>query len=699
MHCARLLVVGFLASTAFVFTGCSKGDGSVDGSVDGAGTIVINEILAVNKAGLADEDGELSDWIELKNIGDEAVALEGWSLTDDRTLPAKWLLPKVDIPPGAFVVVYASGKDRAGTSLHTNFKLNAAGEYLGLYGPADHSFAQSEFAEGFGEQRSDISFGTHDEPGYFYLAPPTPGAENLSSTRVEGAGSGIVLSHAAGLFFEPIELSISGGGNLYYTLDGAVPSPASPAASGSVKLTLSTQVRVLRVPEDGTDNIIQSFMFIRADTSLRNVKSHLPIVVVDSFENDAIDSEGRPRTYSISATAIFEVADSNQEVSLADAPTFVGRTGIHIRGNSTAGYEKKQYSLETWDEQDKDVDVSLLGFPSDSDWVLHAPFSDKTLMRNHLMYQWSREMGRYASRTKFIELYLNKDSERVGAEDYVGVYVLMEKVKQGSERVNVSSLSNSTTAEPDTSGGYLLERGWNFSEDIGIRTQRYDDELQFIYPKAEDINTQQRGYLQQFFDSFEAALSGDSFADSAQGYAKYIDVDSFIDHHLLVEFGRNIDGYVLSTFMHKDRNGLLNMGPIWDYNGALGNPDYFEGDLVNGWHYDNPEFPADNPNGYHWYTRLFEDPAFRARYSARWQELRANVLKDDKLMADIEQAVTALGTAGDRNFERWNILGDYIWPNASGWDERDTFRKEVDYMKDWIRDRAAWIDSELAGSQ
>ena len=698
MRRVRLLVLGFCTLSTMAVMSCSGADDTDAGGTDRAGSVVINEILAANGSGLVDEDGEFSDWIELKNIGASTLSLEGWSLSDDRTKPDKWVLPAVNIAPGAFVVIYASGKDRRDSSLHTNFKLNSDGEYLGLYGPDDRLLAQSEFAEGFGEQRSDISYGTHREAGYFYLATPTPGAENLTSSVVLGAGTGIVMSHQPGLFFEPIELSITGEGKLYYTLDGTVPSASSTLVGDTaISLSQSTQVRVLRVAADGSNHILRSFMFIRADNSLRNVRSHLPMIVVDSFENDGIDNEGRPRTYSISATAVFGLISGAVDVSLADKPTFIGRTGIHIRGNSTASYEKKQYSLETWDEEDKDTKVSLLGLPSDSDWVLHAPFSDKTLMRNHLMYQWSREMGRYASRTRFVELYLNKDSERVGVSDYAGVYVLMEKVKQGSERVNVSSLSSSDTTEPNISGGYMLERGWNFSEDIGIRTQRYDDELQFIYPSAENINVEQRNYLQRYIDSFEAALAGEGFTDAIQGYARYIDVDSFIDHHLLVEFGRNIDGYVLSTFMHKDRNGLLKMGPIWDYNGALGNPDYFEGNLVDGWHYENPEFPADNPNGYHWYTRLFEDPAFRTRYSARWQELRGSVLNDDKLMSDIEETVTHLGVAGTRNFEKWNILGDYIWPNAPGWEERDTFRKEVDYMKSWIQDRAAWMDSQLTG--
>ena len=458
-------------------------------------------------------------------------------------------------------------------------------------------------------------------------------------------------------------------------------------------LNETTELRVFYVPRNGEESFVETFMFIRASPELRNVSSNLPLVVVDAFENQRIDDEGRPRTYYPAALSVWEPSQEETSVSLGQAPAFVGRSGIHIRGNSTADYEKKQYSLETWDENNEML-MSRLGFAKDSDWVLHAPYADKTLMRNHLMYQWSRAIGRYASRTRFIELYLNKDNDTVGPEDYVGVYVFMEKVKQGGQRVQVESLSKSDTEAEKISGGYLLEKGWNFSEQIGIRTATFEDELQFIYPKAEDINTQQRAYLQNFFDSFEATLVSSSFNDPQSGYSNFIDVDSFIDHHLLVEFARNVDGYVLSTFMHKKRDGLLEMGPVWDFNGALGNPDYFEGELVDGWHYENPEFPADNPNAYHWYSRLFEDSGFRDRHAARWRELRQGTLKDEALTADIETVVELLGDARQRNFERWSILGDYVWPNAPGWDERNTFRKEVDYMKSWIRrEPLGWIAS------
>ncbi len=689
MTSIRRIVAGVLWLQLLGLGGCFKEDPSETGAV------VINEFLASNQSGLADEDGERGDWIELKNTGTSVVSLEGWTLTDDPALPEKWVFPVIDIGPESFVVVFASGKDRKTNTLHTNFKLAASGDYLALFKPEDKSNPVSEWNPAYPQQVADIAYGNHSDPGDFYLSPPTPGEENKLSEVVDPFASAFTLSHPPGLFFEPIEVAVQAEGALYFTLDGSMPTADSTPLTAPIALDVTTEVRVFCVPDDGGKSFVETLMYVRASSEIRSNQSHLPMVVVDAFENDSIDDEGRPRTYYPAALVIMEPADASVPTSLNAAPAFVGRSGIHIRGNSTAGYDKKQYSLETWDEDNEDKDVSLMGFPADSDWVLHAPYADKTLMRNHLMYQWSREMGRYASRTQFIELYLNKDNKIVSEQDYVGVYVFMEKVKQGADRVNVESLSKQASTEPEITGGYLLEKGWNFSEEIGIRTSTYEDELQFIYPKAENINSAQRSYLQGFFDSFEASLASSSFDDPLTGYSKYIDVDSFIDHHLLVEFGRNIDGYVLSTFMHKGRDGLLNMGPIWDYNGALGNPDYFEGYRVDGWHFNNPEFPADNPNAYHWYSRLFEDSAFRQRYAARWRELRTSVFKDESMMADIEAVVELLGDARERNFERWSILGDYVWPNAPGWDERDTFRKEVDYMKQWIRDRAAWMDSEL----
>ncbi len=377
-----------------------------------------------------------------------------------------------------------------------------------------------------------------------------------------------------------------------------------------------------------------------------------------------------------------------------------GQAGLHVRGNSSAEeYPKKSYALETRDTANEDLDVSLLGLPAEEDWVLHGPYADKTLMRNALIYRWSNSIGFYASRTVFVELWLEDGGDALDDGDYQGVYVLMEKIKRDEVRVDLADLDPEDLTEPDISGGYLLKRDWIEEGDPAsfLRTPVYRDELVLVDPDGTEITAEQRSWLTDWFGQVETALDGPDFTDPETGYAAWLDVDSFIDHSLIAELGRSVDAYVLSTWLYKDREGPLTMGPVWDYNGGLGNADYFGAEDPEGWHYENEEFPADNPRGFAWYERLLEDPAFRASYAARWAELRQGPLATEVLLADIDAWEAKLAGPAARNFERWEVLGEYVWPNAGGFEERDSFAAEVAYLRDWVEARTAWMDEALLG--
>jgi hypothetical protein len=508
--------------------------------------------------------------------------------------------------------------------------------------------------------------------------------------------STITFSPPGRVFAEPlsVEVSTESTGTLRYTLDGSVPSATSAEIAGPLSITRSTDVRVALFGADGTPADSASQPYLLATSEVAAFQSNLPIVVVETWGEDRIDDEDRPRTY-YPMSSVFIDTNGNGASTPVAAPDFAGRTGMHIRGSSSTSYDKKQYKLETWDEADADTAVSVLGFPAESDWILHAPYSDKSLVRNHFVYTWYDAMGRYAARTKLVEVFLDRDDGVVDMDDYVGVYLFTEKIKRDPNRIDVTKLADTDNSEPEVTGGYVLVRDWDWSPDNGVRTARYEDELQFVYPKPERVTTEQRVYVQTYLDDLESALDGADFADPNTGYAAYIDTDAFIDHHLMVELGRNVDGFVLSTYLYKDRGGLLAMGPVWDYNGALGNADYFGAWDPQGWHHEIPEFPEDNPNGYRWYDRLFQDPAFRSRYAARWRELRTDVLSTERLMADIDAAAALLTDAAARNFERWPILGEYVWPNADGFEERTTYASEIAYLKDWLTQRLLWMDSQL----
>ncbi len=129
----------------------------------GAGPLLISELLAVNDHVLADQDGDSSDWIEIHNPSHDAVSLDGWYLTDDAEDLSQWQFPAVSLEPGAYLLVFASNKDRsvAGAELHTNFKLDGDGEYLALV-QADGATVAHEFAPQYPEQLDDVSYGLAD---------------------------------------------------------------------------------------------------------------------------------------------------------------------------------------------------------------------------------------------------------------------------------------------------------------------------------------------------------------------------------------------------------------------------------------------------------------------------------------------------------------------------------------------------------
>jgi hypothetical protein len=384
--------------------------------------------------------------------------------------------------------------------------------------------------------------------------------------------------------------------------------------------------------------------------------------------------------------------------------SYEGPIGIEIRGASSQTlFPKKSYGFETRDANNEDLNVSLLGFPEEEDWILYGPYSDKSLQRNILIYDLSRDIGMYASRTKFVELTIN--------DTYNGVYVFMEKLKRDSNRIDINKLKDDENSGEDLTGGYILKidktagsnlgEGYNeqnsFKSSYSPPNATLDQEINFLYeyPDAEDITAEQKTYISSYISNFEDALASDDFKDESLGYAPYIDVSSFIDFFLLNEISNNVDGYRLSTFMHKDKNGKLKMGPIWDFNLAFGNVDYCQGGDTNVWAYKfNERCPQDFWQIPFWWQRFMEDPAFVNQLKERWNTLRASTFSETNMNSKIEAYTNSLTKAGaiDTNFQTWNILGTYIWPNKF---VGNTYSDEKEYLKIWVIDRLTWLDSNI----
>ena len=196
-------------------------------------------------------------------------------------------------------------------------------------------------------------------------------------------------------------------------------------------------------------------------------------------------------------------------------------------------------------------------------------------------------------------------------------------------------------------------------------------------------------------NEFESVLYGTNFADPVNGYAKYIDVDSFIDMHIMQELSKNWDGYKYSSFFYKDRNGKLVAGPLWDMNITYGtayygwDPDWYHCS-PEGWHYSQISSSDYNSQ---YYPRLFQDPEFAQKYTDRLNELLNTTFTEEKMMRDMAVLATYLDEAQQRHFARWdNLMGQYIWPEA-WWGQ--TYEEELNIMRNWIHGRLMWIKSQF----
>jgi hypothetical protein len=213
------------------------------------------------------------------------------------------------------------------------------------------------------------------------------------------------------------------------------------------------------------------------------------------------------------------------------------------------------------------------------------------------------------------------------------------------------------------------------------------NEFIYVEPEADELTRAQKNWLRTHLNEFERVLYSPNFRDPTNGYAAFMDTDSFIDHHLLVETTNNIDGFRFSTYYSTDRGGKIKMEPIWDWNLSFGNANGKQGQFAEYWYW-----PQLDDSQYSYFRRLFEDPDFGQRYVDRYAELRGSALSLSNLNARIDRHVAELGDAVTRNFKRWPILGRRIWPNTY---VGQTYEDEINYMKEFTRKRLEWIDRQF----
>ena len=355
-----------------------------------------------------------------------------------------------------------------------------------------------------------------------------------------------------------------------------------------------------------------------------------------------------------------ELLKSQQKVTAhMKTEDYDGPIGIKLRGNSSLGFNQKKYTIETRNADGKEIDVSLLGLPVHSKWVLLAPYNDISMVRDPLAFQLWRDMGHWGPRTVMCELTMDGK--------YRGIYILAEAIKRGTDRVNISKLKKTDTSGRELTGGYLL-RIDTFNEDDatftskvpGIGEGNMSSEVIWscIYPKKKNLQPEQMAYIQSYVDTVEQVIQSDDFADPVKGYARYIDIPSFVDYFIHTELSLNADGYMRSAYFYKEKQredgtgGKLFAGPVWDYNLAYGNANFANADNLEAWCFEGA---SNNPTPAMW-QRLLQDPNFRMAVKKRYLELRKTVLSDKAINAYIDRHAKLLEKAKGHHFQTYPEL-------------------------------------------
>lgn len=662
---------------------------------------LISEFMAANSRTLADSDGAYSDWIELHNPDPVALDLTGWYLSDSAGNKTKWQLPALSLPPGGFVVIFASNKDRRDPAapLHTNFALSASGEYLGLTKP-DGVTVVSEFAPSFPPQADDVSFGfaPRNGGGFFPagpLAQPTPGTANAETSGLVLAET-VSFSRASGPFRTSFNLTFAGANpdqDIRYVLAlgsqaAAAPEPSadSPIFNAALPIAQSTLVRAAVFSRDGTRRgPVATAYFAHVNSGLAAFSSQLPVLVVDSLGTGPLAKDGVDHPSWIFQYAPRPPGESN----LTGAPDVVGTLTSTVRGSSSADFPKKGYNLKFTDTNGGKREQSLLDLPAYEKWALVAPwYYDHSYINNAFVYSLSNQMGRWAPRTRLVEVFMNAGGDDIDQTDYAGIYVLTDRIEIAKGRVELDALLPGDIGGNALTGGYLLKIDSQDADEIGWKTQRGQPNdpylaVVLVSPKADDVAPAQLDYVRNYVQRMEDALVRDHEAGWGQRtYLDYVDRASWVDHHLLNTFVSNPDALVRSAYFHKPRGGRLAAGPVWDFDRALGS------------YWDERSFRWDVWSGLGgtdvwrdgWWGILAQDPEFMQDWVDRWQSLRRHELSRAGLLTLVDSLSQTVGSAAaDRDAAKWpdnrSPLGSYA--------------EQIEEMRRWVTRRAEWIDAQF----
>lgn len=417
--------------------------------------------------------------------------------------------------------------------------------------------------------------------------------------------------------------------------------------------------------------------------------THLPVIEISTKEPIPVTSEEYDdvgeAVDSGTVQATVQVYDNEKYNNhLSDRPTLLESALIRTRGRSSSSFDKKGYLLKFMEtDYSKNKKVSLSGMTPDSDWVLHGPFLDKTLIRNYFCYNLAGEIMDYSPNVRFCEMFLNGN--------YQGLYLLVEKIEYNDNgRVKLTETdpdmaATSYIVKLDDEGDdsrYSLNTFCEYSGKNGPKS-RGSNKFEIIYPNK-TLTKAQREYIEVDISKFEKALVSFDSADKNFGYPSFIDMSSFVDYFIINELTMNSDAGSLSTYFYKDVAGKMKVA-VWDFNSAFDNyipvmsePHYF--------------MMTDKL----WYEYLLRDREFCNRIIRRYKALRKSDLSDEYLSEYIDGTIAYLGDAIDRNNKVWgySFSSEYDMLIPADRNPRN-YESAVEGLKRMVIDRGQFLDVNI----
>ena len=597
-------------------------------------TIVLNEFVASNQTGLRDEDGDTSDWIELYNASASPIDLTGWAVSDNPDNPAKWILPARTLASHAFLLVFASGKDRTPASgeLHTNFNLDASGEFLALFDNASPRQVVDQFTPAFPRQYPDISYGRFDSAGALrFFAHPTPAAPNDTASAYLGVVSDVTFSHSRGYYPEAtftVDLqTATPGASIRYSRTGYAPSTSTGTLySGPVSIYDSMPLRAIAYRSQYIPSRVETHTYLMPtrimrqptepsgfpltwgtfnglpvpadyemdptvvddpryhDTFVDDLRS-LPALILSASRTDLFDPYTGIYSNPMQSGMDWERPVSVELINPDGSTAFQIDAGLRIHGNSTRQPDvtpKHSFRLHFR----SDYGASALHYPlfpgspvdTFQDIVLYAMFDDSWLYRQRASYvrdPWTGgteiAMGRLGVHSKFVHLTID------GL--YWGLYDMTEHI------------------EGQFAASYLggSENDYDVISDGGV------DNVIVV-----------NGDLQAWNAMIDIAEAGLADPANYQAIQQYLDLEDLIDFMLMHIYGGNAIAWTNTDWRairRREPGGRFDF-LCWD-NGSFLESAYLNSVDVGS---DAPNTPA------YLYWRLRDNPEFRLLFADRVQQ-------------------------------------------------------------------------------